>query len=628
MFSVRLFHNFALRQYFFHIKKPPKKRVNTIMSFRPTTNKGTRKRPKGAPSSNGKANIQQNNTSGLFRGSIPFPFSTPWAAVQTNRTNNDKKRQERTPSSSHHDATAGRPEGTKRPVKRWGRRRQDKRSKIQITQKKLLQDKLPLLSHMQPETNAHDGLSDPAIEESTILPNDSTEAASSKRKVSVGNLLKKSWKRVKQRRSTARRLSTELDLHQIQSNGNHRASIKSATNRTMKHNSQIDIQQLKGEQLPPIIETKADRPADLLSGITGELQPWEPPKPRKRRPKKPKHGDDSLLIGMIIRFDPSVELLEMGTEPQCIKRTKLQELQMADDHSGNLLGSTPDDVESQTSHSNCDLLEFSRENFVHSEITTHSQQNLSVPSPIQKRTERDMAVGFGGKVTKQGKDSSDNMEFSMEVDNPSNLVGHDNANDEIEIIFYHIDEVVPHVPQNDEDVQEKMDQEEGDSRSSEDSNFPLHWLLPSDVEISPGRNEIVVTEGSDPPEYEWFLPAHLDIPAVNYHSPRYLFGERNLKDTKKSQCTPSTIAETEMSFELQFQASFDGSPGSSKEDLLSLGSLPSDAVKSLVDFCQSSATRSETSESSSFGDLLYDDKGYLPRDIAGMMNVISRGIDF
>jgi hypothetical protein len=193
--------------------------------------------------------------------------------------------------------------------------------------------------------------------------------------------------------------------------------------------------------------------------------------------------------------------------------------------------------------------------------------------------------------------------------------------DDIEIVFCHIDDV--RAPDADDNVSAHVWNDDNDlSRISEGSGIPLEWLLPPDSKIYSPQYEEGQLEDTEIPEYEWFLPEHLGIPFVNRHSPLALFGELALEKVKATSCTPSTAAETEMSFE--FQASFDSSHGSSDE-VLSLGSLPSDAVRSLLDFCQMSETKSHMSTSITCRDVYGN--YFSSRNVTESIHIISRGID-
>merc|ERR1712232_1116218 len=89
--------------------------------------------------------------------------------------------------------------------------------------------------------------------------------------------------------------------------------------------------------------------------LAEEVIPWEPPKPKKRKPKKPRHGDDSVLIGLEISFDPTAELLVMDSQPRYIRRTRLEKLQKLQQYEDRLLGN---DESSDEKSSGSDFLGF------------------------------------------------------------------------------------------------------------------------------------------------------------------------------------------------------------------------------------------------------------------------------
>lgn len=354
--------------------------------------------------------------------------------------------------------------------------------------------------------------------------------------------------------------------------------------------------------------------SNMMSGCT-------PREPRRRKSKKPKHGDDSVLIGLVITIDPTIELLELGKQPLCIDKSKLKELQKVQTYSGTLLGGGKEEEEStEASPSNSDLLGFHLECFDQPTVAESSDRDdeLSLPS-VGSEKDEEIEIIFRTELP-------DVLEGLVESKN-RNTLGSGGESDcdpeaQIEIVFYNsIDESEGNGEGNIDAHGYTWDEDQ--SRTSEGSGIPLEWLLPPQSKVSSSRHDMGIVEDTEPPEYEWFLPDHLEISVVNEHSPLFLFGELGLEKMKTTSCTPSTAAETNMSFELH--ACQDESQGSGDE-VLSLGSLPSEAVQSLIDFCQMSEIRSDISR------ITYRDpcgnEVLASRDITETIRIISGGIDF
>lgn len=359
----------------------------------------------------------------------------------------------------------------------------------------------------------------------------------------------------------------------------------------------------------------------------GEVEALGAPKPRKRKSRKPKHGDDSVLIGMEIMFDPTTELLDLGREPQCIKRTTLVKLQQNDEHTGFLLGSMKNGEEESTEESTSfsDLLGFQLDAF-------------ALPKKMDTSMEEEPECAFPEVTTAQEEDISDLLGFHLDVfalpekldtsmeEEPvcpfpdatmdadeaieitfhgsprklfPNVTGIDdsleqvNPDDEIEIVFYPIENFhtpVEEEPSDDDSKSSSKYPECTSKASAESSILPFEWMLPElNLQTSTGSTFWRLPNPEpepEAPEYEWFHPDHLDLEIVKKHSPRLVFGSV-AKPSTKSSFTPITIAET-VSFADAFSSFDDGSDGP-EEEVMSTGSLPSDAVRNLIQFCRSAS---------------------------------------
>jgi hypothetical protein len=317
--------------------------------------------------------------------------------------------------------------------------------------------------------------------------------------------------------------------------------------------------------------------AELSVGVDEEERAWEPPKPRKRKHRKPKHGDDSVLIGMIITFDPTSELLDMGTKPQCIKRTMLSRLQKNEEYQGCLLGNRTEEEESSTEEtpSVSDILGFHLDTFALPKIDTSVEEpECPFPSETTGVEEEEVVFSSGVRGLNQVPNPADD---SFEAED---------WEEEIEIVFYSDDDL-----SSDDSSSKCSKHTDCRSDTSDGSALPLEWMLPTASRQLPVKliDESFEVMRDETPEYEWFLPEHLDVQPIKEHTPMALFGDLASQKAKIS-LTPSTAGET---FSFQNQSSFDGSEGNTSGEVLSVGSAPSEAVQSLLELCQSDASSVE-----------------------------------
>lgn len=314
--------------------------------------------------------------------------------------------------------------------------------------------------------------------------------------------------------------------------------------------------------------------AESSVAVDEAIQAWEPPKPKKRKNQKPKHGDDSVLIGLIITYDPTTEMLDMGTEPQCIKRTMLSELQKTEEYKGCLLGDRTVEEESSTEEtpSISDILGFHLDSFALPKIDT-STEEPDCPFPSETlEDEEEIVFSFGA--------------------NPAiDSFGAEDHGEEIEIVFYATEQLGEDESSSDEVSSKSSKYLDCRSDSSNGSALPLEWMLPEATQQLPFKlvDESFEANNDELPEYEWFLPDHMDVHTNNQHTPVALFSGGGFHKAKISE-TPSTMGET---FSFENQNSLDGSEGNISGEVLSVGSLPSEAVQSLLEFCQPDTSTAE-----------------------------------
>ncbi len=352
--------------------------------------------------------------------------------------------------------------------------------------------------------------------------------------------------------------------------------------------------------------------ADSSIGVPQEPKASLPPKHKLRKSREAKHGDDSILIGMIVCFDPTAELLNMGNEPQCVGKTSLGKLQKNDDHQGHLLGDWKEEESAEELPSFSDLLGFHLDCFgPPSNINSSMEEEEQDHSFPRFHDEEEINFVF--------QHQSDEHEAAMDYRDSSPI--ETEGDEEIEIVFFPINHV--YTPDDDDEVSLPSSFKEsscldGQTNESEGSALPVEWMLPESEGNLCNKLENC---GSilDPPEYEWFHPDHLDVKATNPHAPIAKFSSWPVKIHRFS-VTPSTVGET-LSFDVR-SSSCDSSEGS---EVLSDGSRPSEAVQSLLDFCH-------LSDDSSIGypqaPQTYGLPAPLTRNVSTSISILARGIDF
>jgi hypothetical protein len=313
---------------------------------------------------------------------------------------------------------------------------------------------------------------------------------------------------------------------------------------------------------------------------------------KKRRQKREKGHmvNESEVLGMIVQFDPTFQLLEVGDEPECVERSTLKKLQKSEVYVDSLLGGgRSGEEEDGASGASAEeaLLGF------HLDDTTFTPP----PRAYHTTTSRDtMCPSFD--------DAAGNLAAALHQDSKS-------RSEEIEIVFYYDDDDRSEDSESEEDgnyneesealeitffacheeAQEEAEEEENRSESassryldcrSEHTTLPSEWFLPqgdalrgqqSSMESSHKCTTPVMT-----PPYEWFYPDHRDIEPV----------KKNMFSATRSCCnaTPCTVSRTWLDFSSASKndTTTDSSSESDSVDVFSVGSGTSQAVQNLIEF--------------------------------------------
>jgi hypothetical protein len=281
---------------------------------------------------------------------------------------------------------------------------------------------------------------------------------------------------------------------------------------------------------------------------------------KSKKIKPPKHGDDSILIGMVIIFDPTSELLDSSAEPQCTKRTKLKKLQETEVYEDSLLGKDLDEPSEVSSIE--DMLGFHLDCF-------------PAPSALELNTRADERGEKPYCSILPRKTLSDEIEivFSKDEDEDSEPSGsvYKDEEEDIEIVFYSCQDEEPH---GEEESNNGSSSDESSSKytdcRSNITPLPTEWFLPASEKC---LDQDTCSEAT--PGYEWFHPDHLDVETRKTHTADIFQG------VLKAGGSPST--EDTLSFDIDERTD---TSGDSSVDCMSVGSGASQVVQSLVEICR------------------------------------------
>jgi hypothetical protein len=277
-------------------------------------------------------------------------------------------------------------------------------------------------------------------------------------------------------------------------------------------------------------------------------------------------GEDQV-IGIVIQYDITSDMLREGGIPENASRTKLRSLQKAESYEANLLDSHVEHSES-SSDASFDFGNFDQFEDFGALDNWKAQDNWKMEDLRQLEVEEDKDIIRHSSLYSDEEEieivfyaEGEEPEDKEEEQVPINLESYNQ--DDIEIRFFNCRE--------DEDT---------DAGSTEFDDCHSEFAPSPDVKIErkhPFRHSIDL-EGDecslDTPPYEWFLPEHTDnYVAPIKHTPKYMDIK---KDVVNSRSTPNTLQTVSLSFE-----------ESDHDSLVSHGSAISEAIQDLVFLCRS-----------------------------------------
>eukprot|EP00934_Nitzschia_sp_Nitz4_P007584 Nitzschia sp. Nitz4//scaffold39_size137210//97886//99262//NITZ4_003213-RA/size137210-processed-gene-0.123-mRNA-1//-1//CDS//3329550425//7574//frame0 len=335
-----------------------------------------------------------------------------------------------------------------------------------------------------------------------------------------------------------------------------------------------DVTELSTQQC----DTKLSRSSDGLLFLANKSQAKLPRHERKWR--KPKHGDDSVLIGKEICFDPTVQLLEdteipmpgLSVHHKAVYRSKLRKLQQVEHYDDFLLGDRTLEEDSDDPSINIYF-----DVYGDSDDHSVSSQFLGIHLDCFAREEEEEIVFFS-------EEEDDDVEGE-----PTWNEGLSNDPEVDQDLFHSLETEI---------VFSFMEEGDSDEDSSGNST-PISKYSDCRSEFS-GQGSIVLYD--DP---EVLFPLHddnflaispnVDI-TTDFSFQNSSFGKfdstlRGLffasKETGRANVhTPETMMDS-LSFGDDGDSLSRISVGDYSEEVLSTGSRPSDAVQSLVNLCRS-----------------------------------------
>jgi hypothetical protein len=289
------------------------------------------------------------------------------------------------------------------------------------------------------------------------------------------------------------------------------------------------------------------------------------------RSKKKKHEVDNTadILGLVIMFDETSELLREGSEPECIKKSKLRKLQEREVYEDSLLGK-PEDVSLVSSECSEDILGFHLDSIAmpdwQSELESEWDHNESLgvsPAstlPTTTSGNEEIEIVFYYEDEEEDESASQFSE-SVFID--------DEESDECEIIYFACrgeETDGEDSSSNDDEVESKYT----DCRSTF-TPLPNQWFLPQAE--SPEDEDSI----DDAPPYKWYLPDHVDVEPRKQATP----GKLLECITSEPRATREALS---CSHTHDFTVPTDDSTDSS-DDALSVGSGASQVVQNLVELC-------------------------------------------
>jgi hypothetical protein len=336
-------------------------------------------------------------------------------------------------------------------------------------------------------------------------------------------------------------------------------------------------------QLSLIVEQLKDSP----SGVRDSVQDIP-------RSKKKKHEVDNSadVLGLVIMFDETSELLREGSEPECLKRSKLKKLQEMESYEDSLLGKPPEDLSQVSSECFEDMLGFHLDSIAmpdwQSELESEWDHNESLgvspastlPTPTSGNEEIEIVFYY-----EDDDDDDDEEEVESASQFSESVFIDDEASDECEIVFFACREEETDGEDsscNDDEVESKYT----DCRSTF-TPLPNNWFLPQNESFE----EEDSIDDAPPPPYKWYLPDHFDVEPRKQATPQKLLKCITFSRSPTHDFTIPTDASTDSSDASQvvqnlvelcggLQPSTDSSDGT-----MSVGSGASQVVQNLVELC-------------------------------------------
>jgi hypothetical protein len=305
-----------------------------------------------------------------------------------------------------------------------------------------------------------------------------------------------------------------------------------------------------------------------------------------KKGKKPKLDYSSDIIGMVIMFDPTSELLHSLNEPESIKRTKLKKLQETQVYVGSLLGKDPDDNTPRTVF-DIDFTPVASEIKVPAPPADDTAQACQAENNSQQRNVATLEGPWDDTMLcdVESDFAQSSVFLDPKVDNSFEIIGEDS-------ISY---------TSNDESSSKCTD------CRSNFTQLPNEWFLPQELDEDVLAEKSIFADedtlSNFAPPYEWFYPNHVDeearkekatcnLPCQWFHPDHVDVEPRKEKAThnllkllmSSSPATPVTAASSHAN-------SFDcneplDTSADDFLDVMSVGSGASEVVQNLLELCR------------------------------------------
>ena len=317
-----------------------------------------------------------------------------------------------------------------------------------------------------------------------------------------------------------------------------------------QHHSPLESQKLADEQVSSTIDVEdnfyEEEDEDVFAGLDDD-DDNDAFEGRDEAPAKSDRDDDGedQIIGIVIQYDITSDMLREKGIPENASRTKLRSLQRTESYDVCLLDSHMEQHLSSSSDASFDSGNLDQFGDFGALDNWKAQDERKLEEEEPDGEEIEIVFYEEGQ---EPEDEEEEQELAFNLESSLHIEDH---HDDIEIIFFNCHE--------DEDT---------DAGSTKFDSCHSQFASP-DVKIERRRS-------LDTPPYDWYLPEHTDDVTHIKHTPNYLVFKQ---DRVNFRSTPNTVQMGSLSYE-------ESDHGDHHSLVSTNGSTVSEVIQDLVALCR------------------------------------------